>query len=136
MGTRFALPFGGLVQGKTPPKPPQEEAFSMNEKRTKIIRIRVTDSEYQMFSDKSGDHTISAWIRSLAETGKPPKRRKHVTMEPALLRQFAGIGNNINQIAKQVNYHKGAVEEAILLTQLSALEREVTELRKVVENGD
>lgn len=51
-------------------------------------------------------------------------------VDPALLRQLAGIGNNINQIARRVNSGEwGAVDRVAVIAALSAVERELSELR-------
>jgi hypothetical protein len=54
--------------------------------------------------------------RSTADTG--------TKADPALLRQIAGIGNNLNQVARRVNSGEwGAVERVQVIAVLMAMER-------------
>ena len=107
----------------------------MDEKRTRSIRIRVTEKEHDMFSRKSGDIPVSEWIRSLAAGAAVIKKRKIQKVDPAFLRQISGIGNNLNQIARVVNTKKNMIEKIWLLDQLAGVENSLRELRKDVENG-
>ncbi|EPI5424790.1 plasmid mobilization relaxosome protein MobC [Yersinia enterocolitica] len=54
-------------------------------------------------------------------------------VDPALLRQLAGFGNNLNQIARQVNTATvagGALPAVQICAGLAALERELRLLRE------
>ena len=127
------VPTVTLIRGVSP-NTPFKEVF-MDEKRTKSIRIRVSGKEHEMFVRKSGDVPVSEWIRDLATDGKTVKKRKIQKVDPAFLRQIAGIGNNLNQIARVVNTKKNMVEKMWLLDQLASVESNLQELRKDIENG-
>ena len=107
----------------------------MTEKRTKSIRIRVTPEEHELFSEKSGDLSISEWIRGLATGATALKKRRIPKIDPAALRQLAGIGNNLNQIARIVNQRKMKVEARWLITELIGLETAVRDLTEELKNG-
>lgn len=71
-----------------------------------------------------------------AVDGIPIRRRKLETIDPALLRQLAQIGNNLNQIAKWANRHKHAAEAMAVIAQLIDIDREMKAIRQAVEAGN
>ena len=87
-----------------------------------------------MFIEKSGITPVSEWIRSFAAGIVAEEKRKVPKVDPAFLRQIAGIGNNLNQIARVVNTKKNAVEKAWLLSQLASVEDALRDLREDVES--
>lgn len=68
-----------------------------------------------------------------AVNGKTVKRRNRVTVDPALIRQLAQIGNNLNQIARWANQHKQGVDAMNVITVLVDIDREITAIRQAVE---
>ena len=70
-------------------------------KRERVIKIRVTDEEFARLKGLSGDERLAEWMRSqcLGNDKAAGRRRTPVPKaDPALLRQLAGIGNNLNQV--------------------------------------
>ena len=60
---------------------------------------------------------------------RPQLRR----VDPALLRQLARLGNNLNQLARWANRDQRYAETAQIMGQLIAIERELTLLREDYE---
>ena len=106
----------------------------MSVKRTRFLGIRVTDTEYQQLLERCEGKQLAAWMRAvclgerLARTGKLP------TLSPALLRHLAGIGNNLNQIARKINSGQWSVHDRIeIVASLMAVEAELRRLRECVK---
>jgi hypothetical protein len=83
--------------------------------------------------------TVSDVLRARVadEQVKPlnqPRRRRRETLEagpktdPALIRELARIGNNLNQLARHANQHKSAVEAVEICSILYSIETEVRKL--------
>ncbi len=100
-------------------------------KRTKSIKIFVTEEEHKILMDKKNKFHLAAWMREFCLDADSTKTTKVVPdVDPKLLRQLAGLGTNLNQIAKVVNQSKGeAIEKINVLTQLVAIEQNLTELK-------
>ncbi|HCE1526044.1 TPA: plasmid mobilization relaxosome protein MobC, partial [Vibrio parahaemolyticus] len=73
--------------------------------RLEMIQVRVTkDEKDQIFANANGN--ASRWLRDLglnpnSLVNKP--RYKELKQDPKLVKEVASIGNNINQIARQIN---------------------------------
>ncbi len=110
------------------------------EKRVGLRLPVETVAAWKAAAEASG-LSLSDWVRGQVRadgigplvTRKPTPqrtpRRPAVEADPALLRELARIGNNLNQIARSV--HRGeAWDRAALLLALAGIERE---LREVLE---
>ena len=73
------------------------------EKREKVIKIRATESEYSELQKRNTKARLAEWMREYCLGEKPTRSAQVPPVDPALLRQLAGIGNNINQIAHACN---------------------------------
>ena len=76
--------------------------------RKRYIQIRVSDDELEEIKARAGNIDTSTFLRTLAldqPIAQPPTPSKEVIhkCDPELIRQVNYIGNNINQIAKQLN---------------------------------
>lgn len=106
----------------------------MEEKREKTIKIRVSAEEFETLKFNSTKVQLAEWMRETClnpgqgdlvreSTGPEP-------VDPALLRGLAGIGNNLNQIARRVNSGEwGPLDTVRIVAALAAIEREVSEVR-------
>lgn len=85
------------------------------EKRTKEIKIRMTETEHQRLLGL-GEHTS--------------RKRPVPEVAPELLRQVSGMGKNLNQIARRLNKSDSLTpsERVSLLSILSSLDRQLGEL--------
>ena len=64
------------------------------------------------------------------------RRHQLRRVDPMMLRQLAGLGNNLNQLARWANRDLGAVDSAQLLERLIEIDRELAALRKAYERTD
>ena len=65
-------------------------------------------------------------MRETCLSEKRTKQSKVIEVDPKLLRQLAGIGNNLNQIARLVNQQSktsSAIDRIAIITALSGIER-------------
>ena len=99
-------------------------------KRTKEIKIRLTEQEHQdLLQRKKGE--LAVWIRNtcLEQEISQPKTVK--TADPELLRQLAKIGGNLNQIAKATNTEqaRGDIINLLRVTaELATIREQLDEL--------
>ena len=78
--------------------------------RTECIQLRVTQEEKQQIVANARGN-ISVWLRTVAlnpGSCQHKARYKELKQDPALVRQVALIGNNVNQIARYINTVKKA----------------------------
>ena len=100
------------------------------EKRTKEIKIRLTDSEHQRLTDRCDRIHLAEWLRQLGLGEHTARKRRLPDVAPELLRQVSGIGNNLNQIARRLNQLDGLspTDCVSLLAVLNSLDRNLGEL--------
>ena len=100
------------------------------EKRTKEIKIRLTETEHQRLLDRCDRAHLAEWLRQLGLGEHTSRRRRVPEVAPELLRQVSGIGNNLNQIARRLNQLDGLnpTERVSLLAVLNSLDRNLGEL--------
>jgi len=101
------------------------------ERRTKEIKIRLTDGEHQRLLERSQRTHLAEWLRELGLGERTPsKRRKLPDVDPQLFRHIAGTSNNLNQIARKLNQMQslGAEDTIRLLSLLTSIDRQLTEL--------
>lgn len=106
----------------------------MDEKREKIIKIRVSPEELETLKFNSTKVQLAEWMRETClNPGQVDLVRDLVQPEPvdpALLRALAGIGNNMNQIARRINTGEWDFLDVVkIVAALGAIERELSELR-------
>jgi hypothetical protein len=97
--------------------------------RKKEIKIRLTPEEHQALIERCPKAQLAEWMREHCLGVEPPKARDVPPVDPAFLRQFAGVGNNLNQIARRVNSVNsnqwGPADRVHIITHLAAIEREL-----------
>ena len=106
----------------------------MDEKREKIIKIRVSPEELETLKFNSTKVQLAEWMRETClNPGQVDLVRDLVqpeTVDPALLRALAGIGNNMNQIARRINTGEwDSLDVVKIVAALGPIERELAELR-------
>lgn len=107
------------------------------EKREKIIKIRASKSEYSELLKRSTKPRLAEWMREKCLGEKIPRSRKVPEIDPDLLRQLAGIGNNLNQIARAINSQDWKpVDRIQVISALSSIQRELAELKKENSGDD
>lgn len=106
-------------------------------KRDRFIKIRVNENEYQTLVEKKEIPELTTWIREtmlniseadLAKLTKPKKIKYNFPSD--VVRQLAGVGNNLNQIARHLNTRKGEEIDLIeVMVQLQKTENALNILR-------
>lgn len=110
-------------------------------RRTESIKIRLTPAEHARLNEIKGRPELARWIRELALSGGGGKQEviTHV-LPPDLVRVMAGIGNNLNQVAKVLNQQAKhsdldlKKESLSLMLQLQATEQALNELREILKD--
>lgn len=71
-----------------------------DEKRNRVVKIRLSDTEWVILNDKKSRPELARWIRETVLGIEPTKSiRVNSDFPPELARILAGMGNNLNQIA-------------------------------------
>ena len=108
----------------------------MARRRPVLVAVRLTPGESADWraKAKAAGVPLSALIRrAMARTRTWTARAAEVERERT--RQVSRIGNNLNQIARWANTHKGAVEAVEVIAHLIAIRRELASL-KLAERPD
>ena len=138
----------------TPPIPPsfepQLEVTKMNadkipawqrpepveEHRTNIVKVRLTDSELNLIKEKNPYASVSRFMRestlnTIHTTSQKPTQKYSATHKNLLI-ALSRIGTNVNQIAKAVNAdvkNLNDFDKTKLLILLLDIEKQLRELR-------
>lgn len=86
-------------------------------KRTKAIKIRLTDEEHERLKELQQGNELATWMRTTCLNIGAAQQAK---ADPQILRELNKIGVNMNQIARAVNSHRAdyiAIQQA--LSQIS-----------------
>jgi hypothetical protein len=95
-------------------------------KRTRNIKIRLTEDEYQRLKRRAGKRGVSALLR---RRGLGPDKRQRQADKFAVLAGFNRARNLLNQIARRCQQQPPlAVLE--IVSQLIAVERQLSNLKK------
>jgi len=103
----------------------------MARRRPVLVAVRLTPEESADWraKAKAAGVPLSALIRrAMARTRTWTARAAEVERERT--RQVSRIGNNLNQIARWANRHKGAAEAVEVLARLVSIERALTALAR------
>jgi hypothetical protein len=104
----------------------------MTAKRQRVIKVSVSELEYQQILERKHTASVARYLRELA-LDQQPRLDPKLHTDPALLQQLVRIGNNLNQIAKGINSaNKSAtpLERLNLLSVLLTIERDIIALRQ------
>ena len=109
----------------------------MAEKRTRFLGIRVTEDEYEQLLDRCDHRRLASWMRETCLGEKPARSGKLPSIAPPLLRQLAGMGNNLNQIARKINSETWTGHDRVhVVSALMAIEAQLTALRHTVSSPE
>ena len=103
--------------------------------RGKTIKIRVSSEEHETLKHICPKPALAEWMREncLNPTGDMVNDLKVKTVtivDPELIRALAGIGNNMNQIARRVNDSTFDNSNTIkIISALKQIESELSEVR-------
>ena len=124
-----------VADGGSAPLPPCRCGV-MPERLTAVVTARVSAAESADWraKAKAAGVPLSALIRrAMARTRTWTARAAEVERERT--REVSRIGNNLNQIARWANRHKGAADAVEVLARLVSIERALTALARF-ENPD
>lgn len=110
-------------------------------KRTKSIKIRVTESELEQLNANKGRAELARWLREVGLSGGVGRQDvvRH-ELPPEVVRILAGIGGNLNQLARHINTEAKAgsldlrLHSVELLAQLAATERALAAVREILRD--
>lgn len=105
--------------------------LAQQKQRLKAIKIRVSEEELASLRAGCPKAQLAEWMREHCLGFSQSRRATTPTADPALLRQIAGIGNNLNQIARRINAGElTALEKVQYLAALNYLGRELEGVRR------
>ena len=117
----------------------------MNRSKWVHVKVSVLEKEsWQSLAEADG-LTLSDLIRQHMGAAKlvhrePVKKRRVKRVDPALIRELAKIGNNLNQISRWANTFKSDAEAMAVLRALLSVERQIADIptqpRSREENSD
>ena len=102
-------------------------------KRSKEIKVRLTEVEHQALLERMEGRELATWIRNTCLDEKPNKRRNYKAADPQLLAALGRIGGNLNQIARQVNTVESDIEKIRAFAELAIIREQ---LQKVLADYD
>jgi hypothetical protein len=95
--------------------------------RDKVIKVRVSTDEFNQLSGLKTEIRLASWMRKkcLDQSCFVSRVDQNLVLksDPELIRQLASIGNNINQIAKSINF-----SDLSSLYRLSDIQKKLDEL--------
>jgi len=99
--------------------------------RDRSVKIRLSEAEHQALMERCDRAELARWMRETCLGIKRPGADIPAPkVDPLLLRQLAGMGNNLNQIARSVNRKGEALDRVQIVAALQAIEREIAALRQ------
>lgn len=105
-------------------------------KRTRFLGVRVTDAEYQQLLERCDGRQLAAWMRETCLDTRPARSSRLPSIDPFLLRQLAGMGNNLNQIAWKINGGQwSAADRVQVVAALMAIDAGLERLRHTVREN-
>ena len=98
--------------------------------RDKVIKLRFTQAEYEKLSSNV-QMPLAVYCREKALDNLIVRRIPPPKVDPKLLRQLLGIGNNLNQITKLANQKNNAnnFDVLSLLGDIAEIRQAMTDLR-------
>lgn len=119
---------------KTLETPAPYNAGDRAEKRTRSVKIRLSDDELAILKMHSTRTELARWMREFCLSGGQQDLAASVgggeKADPELLRQLAAVGNNLNQIARALNGGAwGALDKVSVLAALSRVEDHLKMIR-------
>ena len=98
-------------------------------KRTKEIKIRLTPDEHAQFMARVPDGAaLAEWVRNTCLGVPPAPKRKIKKADSDLLIALARIGNNMNQIARELNTNNDTATVARAMLELAQIRAQLDQV--------
>lgn len=105
----------------------------MRTKRDKMLTMWVTQDEHQQLLERCDGRQLAAWMRETCLDTRRARSSRLPSIDPQLLRQLAGMGNNLNQIARKVNGSAWSGSDRVqIVAALMAIDTGLEQLRHTV----
>jgi len=109
----------------------------------KSTRVRLTDDEHRRISDRAklAGHSISRYLieNALIERAMTSDDKEHaeavIFQRDWAINEVARVGNNLNQITRQLNSQRGSITSDAILTALIEVASVLNELRRLLSAG-
>ena len=98
--------------------------------KTARFEIRCSPEDLEGWRCTAEEHGLSLAKYNRACLNHEPVLSRTMKADPALVRQLAAIGNNLNQLTRWANTYKQGVESSLVLDALLRIYEELDELRK------
>lgn len=129
-------PKRGVTKMDTATIPTWQRPEPVEEHRTNIVKVRLTDSELSLIKEKNPYASVSRFMRestlnTIHTTSQKPTQKYSATHKNLLI-ALSRIGTNVNQIAKAVNAdvkNLNDFDKSKLLILLIDIEKQLRELR-------
>jgi len=110
----------------------------MTTRKNKTVGIHLNDGEYAAIKKRTNTaaaRSLGAYIKAIVFHAPIPEKRtiRHTKVaDPALIRQLAWIGNNVNQIARVINRSESIseTEAASIFAVLAVIAEELEALKE------
>jgi heterodisulfide reductase subunit C len=98
--------------------------------------VRMTNEEHVRLTTlaKMADLSFSRFLVESGLTGKAPTSEDRRRRERAIL-ELARVGNNLNQIARQLNAQRGAISAREIEETLTEVKAALEEIKEVWQQG-
>ena len=128
----------GVTKMDTATIPKWQRPELVEEHRTNIVKVRLTDSELNLIKEKNPHASLSRFMREATlnaarptEQTPQPKQKYSKTQRDTLI-ALSRIGTNVNQIARAINVdlkNLNDIDKTKLLILLLDIEKQLKELR-------
>ena len=128
----------GVTRMDTGNIPTWQRPEPVEEHRTKIVKVRLTDSELNLIKEKNPHASLSRFMREATLNAARPTepveqpQQKYSKTERDTLIALSRIGTNVNQIARAINVdvkNLNDIDKTKLLILLLDIEKQLKELR-------
>jgi hypothetical protein len=118
---------------------PRARKIGRRKKYPKLMRVRLTIDEHQQLSHRAKDAgmSLSRYIIENALTNNGTPSQDKTLVQASLMQrewaiyEVARVGNNLNQITRQLNSQRGSISSERIEQALSAVAKKLTDLRRL-----
>ena len=107
----------------------------MDDRRTVMVAARVMPAEHAAWQDKAAAGVSPSALLRQAIARTRTWTAPALAIERERSRQIAGIGNNLNQLARRANTHAAAAEAVAVIAKLVSFERSLLAVARFDGDG-